>query len=162
MSTLARTASLLLVVTAACGGTAASDSTTSTRGAPGSDGGHDTTSDGGAGASDAATAPDADPKVLACGKVDADYRAIATTAAYRTCTTAADCTIVSSDVCTFLPQLSVNAAGVAASQALKQQWHALGDCFVNDCGSGGGPGYTPGCPAGKCVALQADGGIYGN
>jgi hypothetical protein len=160
MRTLApRAAAVFLMLVAACGTTSSSGGPPD-GGAPGGDGGQDGSVADGATSNDAA--PDADPKIAACNKVDSDYRAIATNPAYRSCATAADCTLVSSDVCFYMPQLSVNAAGVAASKALQQQWHALGDCFVNDCGSGGGPGFTPGCPAGTCVALQADGGIFGN
>jgi hypothetical protein len=95
-----------------------------------------------------------------CSAVGRDYDAIANTTAYRTCAAATDCAIVSSDVCFDTSTLSVNAAGVAASQSLRKQWHDLHDCGVGDCGSGGGPSLTPSCSAGSCVALLADGGVY--
>lgn len=157
-----RAASLILLA-AACGGT-------SSTGVPAGDGGSAATSGDanvapppGSGAADGATAPDtgasADGGPLTCAQVRSQYAALGSTPAYVSCATGADCTIVSSDVCYRNPTLALNAAGVAAANALGDRWQQLGECGVMDCGSGGGGGLTPGCPAGKCVALLADGGI---
>jgi hypothetical protein len=139
----------LIAVTLACGGTTSSSTTSTSLDGGASPDASGVTADAAVPSSDSG---DADAAPSACAQVTGKYGALGSTAAYLTCSTSSDCTIVSSDICYDTPTLALNAAGVAEANALEGQFNSLDQCGIQDCGSGGGGGVSAACESGKCAA----------
>ncbi len=144
-----------VLLTAACGGT--TSQTTPPLGNPDAGASPDAAAAGG----DAATAGDSGDGAPSCAQVEGSYAGLGSTPAYLSCATSSDCSIVSSDICYDTPTLALNAAGVAAANALGSEFQTLGQCGRQDCGSGGGGGVSAVCTDGKCATGVGVGGDAG-